>query len=40
MLEASLEPVSKRKFLHTTDSKHDLPVAANKKASLNASLSH
>jgi putative transposase len=29
MREAALRPVWKRKFVHTTDSKHDLPVAAN-----------
>ncbi|PWF48640.1 IS3 family transposase [Massilia glaciei] len=29
MRKASLKPVGKRKFIHTTDSKHDLPVAAN-----------
>jgi transposase InsO family protein len=29
MREAGLKPVWKRKFTHTTDSKHDLPVAAN-----------
>lgn len=29
MRKASLKPVWKRKFIHTTDSKHDLPVAAN-----------
>lgn len=29
MREANLKPVWKRKFIHTTDSKHDLPIAAN-----------
>jgi putative transposase len=29
MRQAGLKPVWKRKFVHTTDSKHDLPVAAN-----------
>ncbi len=29
MRKASLKPVWKRKFIHTTDSKHDFPVAAN-----------
>jgi transposase InsO family protein len=29
MREAGLKPVWKRKFTHTTDSKHDLPIAAN-----------
>jgi transposase InsO family protein len=29
MRQASLKPVWKRKFIHTTDSKHDLPIAAN-----------
>lgn len=29
MREAALRPVWKRKFVHTTDSKHDLPVAQN-----------
>jgi putative transposase len=29
MRKAELKPVWKRKFVHTTDSKHDLPVAAN-----------
>lgn len=29
MREAALRPVWKRKFVHTTDSKHDLPVAEN-----------
>jgi putative transposase len=29
MQQASLKPVWKRKFIHTTDSKHDLPIAAN-----------
>ena len=29
MRKASLKAVWKRKFIHTTDSKHDLPVAAN-----------
>jgi len=29
MRQATLKPVWKRKFVHTTDSKHDLPVAAN-----------
>ena len=29
MREAALHPVWKRKFIHTTDSKHDLPVAEN-----------
>lgn len=29
MRQAALKPVWKRKFVHTTDSKHDLPVAAN-----------
>jgi hypothetical protein len=29
MRKAALKPVRKRKFVHTTDSKHDLPVAAN-----------
>jgi putative transposase len=29
MREAALKPVWKRKFVHTTDSKHDLPIAAN-----------
>ncbi|MCE3605058.1 IS3 family transposase, partial [Massilia sp. P8910] len=29
MRKASLKPVWKRKFIHTTDSKHGLPVAAN-----------
>lgn len=29
MRKASLKPVWKRKFIHTTDSKHNLPVAAN-----------
>jgi transposase InsO family protein len=27
--EAALRPVWKRKFIHTTDSRHDLPVAEN-----------
>jgi putative transposase len=29
MRQAALKPVWKRKFMHTTDSKHDLPIAAN-----------
>ena len=29
MRQAALKPVWKRKFVHTTDSKHDLPIAAN-----------
>jgi putative transposase len=29
MRKAALKPVWKRKFIHTTDSKHDLPIAAN-----------
>ncbi len=29
MRQAGLKPVWKRKFTHTTDSKHDLPIAAN-----------
>lgn len=29
MRQAGLKPVWRRKFVHTTDSKHDLPVAAN-----------
>ena len=29
MRQQALKPVWKRKFVHTTDSKHDLPVAAN-----------
>jgi putative transposase len=29
MHEAALRPVWKRKFVHTTDSKHDLPIAEN-----------
>ena len=29
MRKAALKPVWKRKFLHMTDSKHDLPIAAN-----------
>jgi len=29
MRKAMLKPVWKRKFIHTTDSKHNLPVAAN-----------
>ena len=29
MRRAALKPVWKRKFIHTTDSKHDLPIAAN-----------
>ena len=29
MRQACLKPVWKRKFVHTTDSKHDLPIAAN-----------
>jgi len=29
MREAALHPVWKRKFIHTTDSRHDLPVAEN-----------
>jgi transposase InsO family protein len=29
MRKAALKPVWKRKFVHTTDSKHDLPIAAN-----------
>ena len=29
MRKALLKPVWKRKFIHTTDSKHDLPIAAN-----------
>lgn len=29
MRQAGLKPVWKRKFVHTTDSKHDLPTAAN-----------
>ncbi|MFC0134263.1 hypothetical protein CR105_27250 [Massilia eurypsychrophila] len=29
MRQAALKPVWKRKFNHTTDSKHDLPIAAN-----------
>jgi putative transposase len=29
MRQASLKPVWKRKFVHTTDSKHDLPIAPN-----------
>ena len=29
MRQQALKPVWKRKFIHTTDSKHDLPMAAN-----------
>jgi transposase InsO family protein len=29
MRQAALKPVWKRKFIHTTDSKHNLPVAGN-----------
>jgi putative transposase len=29
MRQAALKPVWKRKFVHTTDSKHDRPIAAN-----------
>ncbi len=29
MHQSNLKPVWKRKFIHTTDSKHDMPVAAN-----------
>ena len=29
MRQAALKPVWKRKFVHTTDSKHNLPIAAN-----------
>jgi putative transposase len=29
MRQAGLKPVWKRKFIHTTDSKHDLPIAPN-----------
>ena len=29
MRQAGLKPVWRRKFVHTTDSKHDLPIAAN-----------
>ncbi len=29
MRQAGLKPVWKRKFIHTTDSKHNLPIAAN-----------
>ena len=29
MRKAALKPVWKRKFVHKTDSKHDLPLAAN-----------
>jgi transposase InsO family protein len=29
MRQAGLKPVWKRKFIHTADSKHDLPIAAN-----------
>jgi transposase InsO family protein len=29
MRKAGLKPVWKRKFIHTTDSKHDLPIAEN-----------
>ncbi len=29
MRQAGLKPVWKRKFVHTTDSKHDMPIAAN-----------
>ena len=29
MRQAALKPIWKRKFIHTTDSKHSLPVAAN-----------
>ncbi|CAH1905206.1 hypothetical protein NTGHW29_470008 [Candidatus Nitrotoga sp. HW29] len=29
MRQAGLKPVWKRKFIHTTDSKHHLPIAAN-----------
>jgi putative transposase len=29
MRQAGLRPVWKRKFVHTTDSKHDLPIAPN-----------
>ena len=29
MRQAGLKPVWRRKFVHTTDSKHELPVAAN-----------
>ncbi|MBV6325734.1 IS3 family transposase [Duganella violaceipulchra] len=29
MRQAALKPVWKRKFVHTTDSKHDLPIATN-----------
>jgi putative transposase len=29
MRQAALKPVWKRKFVHTTNSKHDLPIAAN-----------
>ena len=29
MRKAALKPVWRRKFVHTTDSRHDLPIAAN-----------
>jgi len=29
MRQAGLKPVWKRKFVHTTDSRHDLQIAAN-----------
>ena len=29
MREANLKPVWKRKYIHTTDSKHNLPIVAN-----------
>jgi putative transposase len=29
MRQAGLKPVWKRTFIHTTDSKHNLPIAAN-----------
>ena len=29
MKKHQLRPTWKRKFVHTTDSKHDLPIAAN-----------
>jgi transposase InsO family protein len=29
MQKSNLKPVWKRKFIHTTDSKHDLPIAEN-----------
>ena len=29
MRQAGMKPVGKRKFMHKTDSKHNLPIAAN-----------